>query len=109
MQMRSLVLAATGAALFASVTPAQSPATPSATFAAPVRLRAGDKFLGEKRLFPSPVLHDVNGDGLADIVVGDLVGRLTVALRLPGDGPLAFAAETKLQDRDAKDLDFHNW
>jgi hypothetical protein len=79
------------------------------TFAEPVRLKAGDKFLGEKRLYPSPVFHDMNGDGRADIVVGDLPGNLTVALRDAGDGPPAHAAETKLQALDGKLLDFGNW
>lgn len=83
-------------------------AAPPGTFAAPVRLKAGDKFLGENRLFPSPTFHDVNGDGLLDIVVGDLPGRLTIALRQAGQ-PITYAAETKLQDGEGKDIDFHNW
>jgi len=78
-------------------------------FAPPVRLSAGDKLLGAHRLFPSPVLHDVNGDGLADIVVGDLWGKLTVALRSSAADPRAFAAETDLMAADGKVIDFHNW
>ncbi|HEX5053898.1 MAG TPA: hypothetical protein VFZ65_19120 [Planctomycetota bacterium] len=83
---------------------AQSP-----TFAAPVRLMAGDKFLGENRLFPSPVYHDLDGDGLFDVVVGDLPGRLTVARRLPGDGPPKFAAETKVLAANGAQVDLKNW
>jgi len=79
------------------------------TFAPPVRLMAGDEFLGGDRLFPSPVYHDVNGDGLLDIVVGDLWGRLTVALRRKGADPRAYEAETELMAADGKRLDFHNW
>ena|SRR5438552_4155355 len=94
-----------GAALLVPSLGAQS----APKFAPPVRLEAGDKFLGENRLFPSPVFHDMNGDGLPDIVVGDLPGRLTVALRLPGDGPPRYGAETKLKATDGKELDFHNW
>ena len=78
-------------------------------FGDPTRLKAGDAFLGEKRLFPSPVFHDINGDGLQDIVVGDLIGRMTVALRKPGPGPAVYGAETKLMDVDGKQIDFHNW
>ncbi|MHC4973074.1 MAG: hypothetical protein ACYTG3_12155 [Planctomycetota bacterium] len=78
-------------------------------FAAPVRIRAGDAFLGEERLYPSPVLHDVDGDGLADIVVGDLFGRVTVARRLAAKPPVAFGAEKPINDRDGKPLRFHNW
>ncbi|HLQ36793.1 MAG TPA: hypothetical protein VK348_03260 [Planctomycetota bacterium] len=88
---------------------AQGAPLPQPTFAPPVRLQAGGKFLGENRLFPSPVFHDMDGDGLADIVVGDLFGRLTVARRLPGDGPARYGAETKLMATDGKELDFHNW
>jgi hypothetical protein len=80
-----------------------------AKFAPPVRLMAGGKFLGGNRLFPSPVLHDVNGDGLPDMVVGDQFGRLTVALRQPGAGAPVFGAETKLLAADGQPLDFHNW
>ena len=86
---------------------AQAP-PPPLTFAEPVRLKAGDKFLGENRLFPSPVFHDMNGDGRADIVVGDLIGKLTVAQRT-GAGAPAYAAETKQMALDDKELDFANW
>jgi hypothetical protein len=50
-------------------------------FAAPVRIEAGAKLLGENRLYPSPMLHDVNGDGLLDVVVGDLRGKITRCVR----------------------------
>ena len=82
---------------------------PAPKFAPPVRLKAGDRFLGEGRLYPSPVFRDMNGDGLPDIVVGDLWGKLTVALRLPGDGRPRYSAETKVMASDGKELDFHNW
>jgi hypothetical protein len=78
-------------------------------FAAPVRLLAGEKTLGEGRLYPSPMLHDVDGDGRLDVVTGDLRGRLTVALRTAGAAPACYAAEKPLQDEDGKDIDFHNW
>jgi hypothetical protein len=70
---------------------------------------AGDALLGEDRLYPSPVFHDMNGDGLLDIVVGDLQGRLTVALQRKDEGPRTFAAETEVGAADGKRLDFHNW
>ncbi|HLU40267.1 MAG TPA: hypothetical protein VK081_12845 [Planctomycetota bacterium] len=78
-------------------------------FAPPVRLQAGEKFMGEGRLYPSPVFHDVNGDGRLDVVIGDLMGRLTVALRLPGDGPPRFGEEQPLKNADGQPLKFHNW
>ncbi len=96
-------LALTGAALSVPGLVAQD----APRFAPPVRLKAGDTFLGVDRLFPSPMFHDVNGDGAADIVVGDLRGRLTVALRKPGTG--TYGAETKVMANDGKELDFANW
>jgi hypothetical protein len=99
--MRTLLLLA----LPATLTPgfAQSP-----TFAPPVRLQAGERPLGHQRLFPSPVLHDLDGDGRVDIVVGDLRGHLTVATRTSAAGT-QFAAETKVNGADGKPLDFGNW
>jgi phytoene dehydrogenase-like protein len=74
-----------------------------------VRLKAGESFLGVDRLYPSPVWHDVDGDGLADVVVGDLSGLLTVARRQRSAGPAAFAAETKVLAENGEELDFANW
>jgi hypothetical protein len=92
-----LLMLTTAAAL------AQTPA-----FAAPVRLKAGESFLGENRLFPSPVYHDLNGDRCTDIVVGDLRGHLTVAYGVPGKRG-TFGAEEKVLGADGQILDFENW
>ena len=78
------------------------------TFAPPVRLMAGNALLGQHRLYPSPVLHDLDGDGLVDLVVGDLRGRLTVAPRTART-PTAFGAEQKVMAANGKELDFANW
>ena len=71
-------------------------------FKAPVRLKAGDKWLGENRLYPSPAVHDLDGDGLPDIVVGDLRGIVTVATRSPV-GEKAIGSG-RMTDREAEDL-----
>jgi hypothetical protein len=101
-----------------SVLPVASAIAQAPSFAPPVRLKAGDEFLGNKnadnkgeRLFPSPVFHDLDGDGLADLVVGDLRGHLTVARRLPGTPgtPATFAKEEKVLGADGKIVDLHNW
>src|SRR5262245_28055214 len=102
---KSGVVAIVSGVLSASAGAAQS----DVTFAPPVRLKAGDEFMGAGRLYPSPVFHDVNGDGALDIVVGDLPGFLTVALRKPGAGPMKFDEETRLKDVEGNDLKFHNW
>ena len=107
-RLQRLVLAVAGSALLLSAE-GTADETKSVRFAAPVRIRAGDAFLGEERLYPSPVLHDVDGDGLADIVVGDLFGKVTVARRLAAKSPAAFGAEKPINDRDGKPLRFHNW
>lgn len=87
----------------AATTFAQGP-----TFAPPVRLQAGAALLGQHRLYPSPVLHDLDGDGLVDVVVGDLRGRLTVAPRT-AKSPATFGTEQKVMAANGKELDFANW
>jgi hypothetical protein len=94
--------------LAASTVAAQTPLV-APTFAPPVRLKAGDKFLGENRLFPSPVYHDLNGDGRADIVVGDLQGHLTVAHRAADAASALFASEEKVLGADGEIVDLQNW
>lgn len=82
----------------------------SSLFEAPRRLRAGDAYLGAGRMYPSPVFQDVNGDQRGDIVVGDLIGRLTWAPQALQDGRLiVFAKERALKGRSGEGLKFHNW
>lgn len=89
--------------LCAATAVAQSP-----VFAPPVRLQAGDKLLGQGRLFPSPVYQDLDGDGRPDIVVGDLLGRLTVAHRGKDDA-VTFGKEVNVLGADGKQVDLKNW
>jgi hypothetical protein len=98
-----------GGGAFVPLAPLAAQSNGAPTFAAPVRLHAGAKLLGERRLYPSPVYHDLDRDGLQDILVGDLRGRLTVAHRLPGDGPAKYAEEKPVLDLEGKEIDFHNW
>jgi hypothetical protein len=96
----SLLAAAVAAAQAQSVAP---------TFAPPVRLKAGDSNLGEDRQFPSPVYHDLDGDGRVDIVIGDLWGKLTVARRAADSESARFAAEEKVLGADGEIVDLQNW
>lgn len=80
------------------------------TFEAPVQLKAGDAPLGHKlgtadRLYPSPALHDLDGDGKIEMVIGDLRGSLTVSTRTK-DG---WGEEKTLNGADGKPLKFSNW
>ncbi len=108
-RLRALIPATIGCAiLFSAYVSAQAPEM-QVQFAAPKRIQAGDTFLGEGRLYPSPVLHDVDGDKRLDIVVGDLIGKVTVAHRASGMQAVTFGPEKKLNDRSGKQLRFHNW
>ena len=81
-----------------------------AGFAVPVRIKAGDAHLGEGRILPSPVVHDVDRNGCPHVVIGDLHGRVTVALRSnKSEKSVLFDAENPLNDRSGDQLKFHNW
>lgn len=82
--------------------------SPDADFAAPVRIQVGGEFLGTKRNYPSPVFHDVNGDGRHDIVIGDLGGSITVAIQREGDA-IAFERDYPILGQNQQPLRFHNW
>jgi hypothetical protein len=78
-------------------------------FAPPVRLLVGGQPMGAERLYPSPVLRDMTGDGRVDVVLGDLWGAITIAPRLVQDGAPAWGPDIALKSRDGKDLKFSNW
>jgi len=79
------------------------------SFAAPVRLMAGDQPMGQGRFYPSPSLVDLDGDGVAEMVIGDLFGKLTVSKRIPGKDSTAWSAPEPLEGADGKPLKFNNW
>jgi hypothetical protein len=74
-------------------------------FKAPVQLMAGDVELGRRKMYPSPASFDVDGDGIKDLVLGGLSGRVTWSRRTAdGLGP-----EKPMERTDGKQLDFNNW
>ncbi len=79
-------------------------------FESPVRIKAGDAYLGQNRLYPSPIIHDIDNDKQPDIVIGDLFGKLTYAPRnSQSQGGGLYDGEKPLKDRSDEQLKFHNW
>ena len=88
------------------LTAASTLAQDDAGFASPRLLKAGVELVGKGRHYPSPVMHDVDRDGLSDVVIGDLMGRVTWAKAIERG---RFASEQKLLGADGKRLKFSNW
>jgi hypothetical protein len=108
-RMQVLATALAGGALLLGAWARADEVDTTPRFAAPVRISAGDAIVGVGRYYPSPVLHDIDGDGLLDIVVADLFGKVTVAKRVPAENGVAYAKEAPLLARDGKPLKFSNW
>ncbi|MEM7261845.1 MAG: hypothetical protein AAF488_07610 [Planctomycetota bacterium] len=79
-------------------------------FEAPVRLLVDDQPVNSKAnaLYPSPVLIDIDLDGRAELVVGDLWGHLRVYENTTTDGEPTWTGPAKLQ-ADGKELKVSNW
>lgn len=91
--------------LIAALTSGGAGAPPQTNFEDPVRLMEGETFMGAKRLYPSPVMHDVDGDKIPDMVIGDLFGKVTFAKRENGQ----WSGPQPLMGADGAPLKFHNW
>lgn len=85
--------------------PSSQRATQNAAFDDPELLMAGGQMMGIKRHYPSPVLHDLDGDGVRELIIGDLHGYITRCER-NADG---WGEEVRIRAKDGKDLRFHNW
>ena len=101
-------LVAIGCSALMGTIRAQAPSG-AVAFKAPERIKAGGDFLGGGRLYPSPAMHDIDGDQRPDIVIGDLFGRVTFAARTQRAGAPEYAAEAGIKDDQGKLLKFHNW
>ena len=79
-----------------------------AQFEAPVELKPDGTGYGEV-LYPSPVLHDLDGDGRGELIVGDLWGHIQSATRISAGEPSDWGPSAKVKATDGKDLKFKNW
>ena len=106
-----LFLAPASALVLMGLPAASGAQSAAAELAGPVRIACGDGWIGAARMYPSPRLHDVDGDGRLDVVVGDLRGDLSVAFALeePDEEGVRFGDETALQGADERELTFNNW
>ncbi|MEE9395310.1 MAG: hypothetical protein V3W41_22690 [Planctomycetota bacterium] len=75
------------------------------SFAAPVELTAGGKAISNL-MYPSPVLHDLDGDGKRELVLGEIFGTVR-ACTASADG-LKWQKQVLLQAEGEK-LKFNNW
>ena len=78
-------------------------------FADPVLLTAGDKPLGGSRIYPSPMMFDLDGDQRLEMYIGDLTGNMWISQKLPGSALTSWGALKPLNAAAGKQLKFHNW
>ena len=82
-------------------------------FDAPVRLKVKDAFLNvaAKKRFPSPAMIDVDDDGQAELVVGELMGSVGVYenQNTSGTGDPIWGPRTHLKTFDGKRIRTSNW
>ena len=76
-------------------------------FAPPVPISPAAAAKIESILYPTPVLHDVDGDGALEMVIGDLPGNLWVCEKAEG-GPMEWSEPKALEGPDGP-LKFDNW
>ena len=79
------------------------------TFRPPVQLIAGDSAMGQGILYPSPKMQDLNGDGVPEMLIGDLRGQLLVAARQGSGDSVQWSELKPLETADGKPIKFDNW
>ena len=85
-----------------------SPDPDGEPFEAPVQLHSGEAAMGSEIRYPSPHVLDFNGDGVKEMIVGDLTGAVRVAHPMAGDDDVAWGELAPLTT-DGRELKFHNW
>lgn len=85
----------------------------SSVFELPVRLEVAGEPLNQraKKMFPSPAIFDVDGDGKDELVIGSLMGDVGVHenLNASGKGDPVWGQWKALKDGDGKSIRTSNW
>ncbi len=75
-------------------------------FEAPVALTAdGHSF--SSIIYPTPVLHDIDGDGTRELIVGDLIGKLYA--HEPVEGAATAWGPAQPLEAEGEPLTLNNW
>jgi len=89
------------------------PSSGQSPFEPPVRLMSGDQPLNAaaKQMYPSPAWYDIDGDDQAELVVGDIFGKLNVYenQNTSGKGDPIWGKPTPLKNSDGKQIKVSNW
>ena len=80
--------------------PDAAEASDRTTFRPPVRLMAGGEPMGQEQMYPSPALYDLDGDGVEELVIGDLMGNLRVSRRVAGGDAITWSAAELLKGHE---------
>lgn len=96
-----------------SETVSKKGAESSSVFERPVRISVADAPLNAvaKKRYPSPAMFDVDGDGKAELVIGDLMGNLGYYenLNTSGIGDPVWDSREELQGISGKPIRTPNW
>ena len=78
-------------------------------FRTPVQLKAGEAIMGAGILYPSPKLQDLDGDGVSEMLIGDLRGQLLFSKRQGSGDATQWTTLEPVQTADGKPIKFDNW
>ena len=76
-------------------------------FATPILIAEPARAPIAKLLYPTPVLDDIDKDGVQEMVLGDLIGNIWVCEKLEGE--IMEWSAPKAFESDGKPLKFDNW
>jgi hypothetical protein len=106
--IRRWIVPALALSALGGISSAAPPAEP--LFDPPVRLKAGDKYVdtGANVAHTGPLLHDYDGDGKIDLLVGNFRGTVQL-FRNVGTREAPVYEPKGLLQADGKDVTIPNW